>query len=345
MYVINGKFLGQKKTGVQRFAYEIINQLDNLSNYHEFTLLVPKSVNSIPELKNIKIIKYGSLKGILWEQLCFPFYLITRHATGLNLGNVAPLIKPDIVCMHDMNFKANPDFFSWEFVLWYNIQMLNFKYRAKKILTVSQFSKNEIIKYYKIKSERIHVIYNGWEHIKSIESDDNILNNNDFIRIDDYYFTLSSLAPNKNIQWILKNAKYNPNEQYLIAGGLDLNVYGKETKFQVPDNVHFLGYISDSEVVSLISHCKAFLFPTLYEGFGIPPLEALALGSNIIVSNTECMREIYSNVAYFIDPYEPNVLLSELLQSKEINKSQIRNVLYKYSWIESGLRLKNILYI
>lgn len=342
-YVINGKFLTQKQTGVQRYAYEIINELDKIVEPNKIEILTPKSVNNMPNYKNIKVILYGKLNGNLWEQISYPFYLITRRRIGINLGNVAPLIKPDYVCMHDMNFRANPNFFDKKFVRWYRIQMLNIKYRAKHIFTVSEFSKSEMIKYYKINPKRITVIYNGWQHMQRIKSDINIFNKFPELKKNQYIFTLSSLAPNKNINWIINNAKVNPNLKYAIAGGLDLKVYGKKQEFEIPDNLIFLGYVTDSEAKALLENAKVFIFPTLYEGFGIPPLESLSLNTKIIVSDIPCMHEIYGKSAIYIDPFNYQININEILSTLSTKDANFSKILEKYNWSKSAINLNNIM--
>ena len=95
------------------------------------------------------------------------------------------------------------------------------------------------------------------------------------------------------------------------------------------------------QVLQWNKHCKAFLFPTFYEGFGIPPLEAMSVGAKIVVSDTSCMREIYENAAYYIDPYNPNINLDQLLDLEVIPALEILN---KFSWKESAYKLYEILY-
>ena len=97
----------------------------------------------------------------------------------------------------------------------------------------------------------------------------------------------------------------------MIAGTIDEWQNNEEIKL---DNIVQLGYITDGEIKSIMSNCKAFIFPSFYEGFGIPPMEALACGAKIIISNSSCLPEIYGESAYYISPYDYDVDLDELLK-------------------------------
>ena len=101
-----------------------------------------------------------------------------------------------------------------------------------------------------------------------------------------------------------------------------------------------MGYVSDEEAKSLMQNCKAFLFPTFYEGFGIPPLEALSTGAKVVVSDSACMREIFDDCVYYVDPFNPCIDLNELLLNEVSPPDRLLN---KYSWKESAVKLYNII--
>ncbi|MGL5312044.1 MAG: glycosyltransferase, partial [Peptostreptococcaceae bacterium] len=176
MIVINGRFLTQNITGVQRFAHEIIRELDNIVKPGEYKILAPKNIiYKDLDYKNIKIEICGNLKGHLWEQIELPYYVKKNKAELINLCNTAPILNPNIVAIHDIQTKVHPEFFSKKFALWYNLMnKFNIK-NSKKIITVSNFSKSEIVKYYGVSEDKITVIYNGWEHMDRIQKDDTIL--------------------------------------------------------------------------------------------------------------------------------------------------------------------------
>jgi glycosyltransferase involved in cell wall biosynthesis len=288
----------------------------------------------MPELQNIKIVKYGNIKrGIIWEQVNFAFYCISQKAIPVNLCNVTPLLKPcGISAILDVSYKANPQFFDnfYGFLskTWHKINYWLICKFSKKVLTISEFSKSEILKYYKINTENISVISCAWQHIAS----DNRQNTSN-----SYFFAMSSVAKNKNFKWILEVAKRNSNLKFKIAGSFYPKKPSEDLNFSKLPNVEFLGYVSDEQAKILMQNAKAFLFPSFYEGFGLPPLEALALGAPLIISNIPVHREVYGNSAHYIDPYSYDVDLEKILQEPVASANY---VLDRFSWEKSAKMLK-----
>lgn len=333
-------FLVQKMTGTQRYSFELAKELDKMIGKDELEILVPNYTQNIPEYKNLKIVKYGNKSGILWQQFDLAWYLIENKKQGIFFNNVSPLIYPKgIITIHDVCYKANPHFYSSLrdklSMMWHRLNYFVASHSKMLILTVSEFSKSEIIKYYKIDSERIKVIRNGWQHIKNTIVDEKTFEKFHYLKKGEYYFSMSSLGANKNFKWILYCANNNPNSVFAIAGGGKLKGAAEAADFVNLPNVHFLGYVSDEEAKVLMANSKAFLFPTLYEGFGIPPLEAVACGCNrIIISDTPCMHEIYGDNATYIDPHN----FDEMdLECDTINCSN--ELLDMYSWEKSAAEL------
>lgn len=307
--IINGRFLLHRVTGVERYARELCAELDKMIAPGELVMAVPPEVNDIPDYKNIKVVKVGRLYNRLWEHISFPMYVLKQKAISLNLCNVAPLPSPGMVAIHDVKIKATPQYFGKKFVAWYNLLFSNEAKRAKKIITVSEFSKREIIKYYNVEPDRIIVIPDAWQHYERIAYDDNALEKYGFTE-NSYYFSMCSLEPNKNFKWIAEVAKRNPNQNFAIAGSINETVFAEGLGFECPENMKLLGYVSDEEAKTLMRDCKAFLFPTFYEGFGIPPLEAISAGAkHVIVSDTEVMHEIFGGSVIYVNPndYEVNL--------------------------------------
>ena len=335
-FVINGKFLTRRTTGVDRFAREILLELDKIVPQDIFEVLIPDGTNNVPGYKNIKCVQYGNFKGIAWEQFQLPYYAHKKKAMTINLCNVAPLIKPDIVCICDMQVRANPSFYSKKFVAWYRLVFAVITRRARKIITISYFSKSEIEKYYPHTKGKISVVYCAWQHMLRIKSDNTIFARYPMLKDKQYYFAMSSMAKNKNFKWIVETAKLNPDSIFAVAGDINIKVFGK-VKIDDGPNVIKLGYVTDEEAKALMEHCKAFLFPTFYEGFGIPPLEALSCNVPILVSDNLCMHEIYGDSATYINPlliYR----LSNVLSTKQQNE-----VLYSYQWRKSAIELLQLL--
>lgn len=338
--IVNGKFLTQRITGVQRYAREIVQELDNLVTSGFMEIAIPDIEVDVPIYKNIKVVKIGKTKNtVLWEQLSFPLYVKKEKGISLNLCNSSPLISPGIVCIHDVKIKAHPEFFSKKFLLWYNLLFYNAAKRAIKLLTVSNFSKKEIIKYYNVPADKILITPDSWQHFDRIRFNENTLEKYGLTK-DSFYFAMSSFEPNKNFKWIADVATKNTDETFVIAGSINKRVFKEGLGFDCPSNMKLLGYVSDEEAKTLMRDCKAFLFPSIYEGFGMPPLEALSAGcKQIIVSDIEVMHEIFETNATFIDPIKFDILLDTVKN----NQFEANKILSKYGWITSSKKLLHVL--
>ena len=336
---MNGRFLIHKITGVERYAREILTELDRQIQYGEIEMAVPPETKEIPSYKNIKVVKVGRFHNRLWEHISFPLYVWKKKAISLNLCNVAPLFSPGIVCIHDVKIKARPQDFRKKFLIWYNILLSNACKRAKNIITVSEFSKREICKYDNVHPKRITVIHNAWQHYERMGDDEGALKKYG-VEKDSYYFSMCSLEPNKNFKWIAEVAKRNPKLVFAVSGSINKKVFANGLGFECPSNMKLLGYVSDEEAKTLMRDCKAFLFPTFYEGFGIPPLEAISAGAKrVVVSDTEVMHEIFGESVFYIDPCRYNIDLNHIQLGKR------ENILEKYDWKKSALLLKILLNI
>ena len=337
--VINGRFLTQQITGVQRVAHELVRELEALIKKEniEVVILAPKNIIFENLYKNIKIKQVGYLKGHLWEQLELPFYTFKEKGVLLNLCNTAPIINTGIVDIHDISFRVNSQFFSKQFSWYYRVLILILVRTSKKIITVSEFSKQEIIKYYKVPKEKIEVIYNSWEHILRIKEDITILKRFNLEK-KNFYLAVSSVAPNKNFKYIIELAKLYPEKNFVIVGKKNIKVFG-EFGIENLKNLVWCGYVSDEELKALYMTCKGFIYPSFYEGFGLPPLEVMGCGcKNIYVSKTSCLPEIFGDSVVYLNPDKVEKIFNKV--EKNIKIAKINS---KYSWKKSSDKLIEVI--
>jgi len=343
--VINGAFLCNNINGIERIAYEITKRLDEISKKDEIGIIISKNAKNIPFFKNLKVINYE--KDIVsipkWEQFILPGILQKIKAISFDFGNTCSLFYPGISFLHDLYYEMFPNdlrtkkekFESFYFRILYRI----IAYRAKKIITDSYFIKNQIVKAYHIKAERITVIYFGWDHFKHIKSDFSIFN--DYPALSKpFYFSLGSLSKRKNIKWIIEYAAKNPESLFFISGSILNTVKVDELSSSLPPNVILPGYLDDGKVKALMERCKAFIHPSYYEGFGLTPLEALSCGTQIIIAKAASLPEIYGNTAHYIDPFDTNVDLDEILKQPVDPPDEI---LKKYSYDTSARQVYGII--
>lgn len=347
---INGRFLTQKITGVQRHAREIVSAIDRLIDEeheltnHEFILLTPITANNDMKLKHIKVKDIGNCGGHLWEQIILPWH--TLDGFLINLCNCMPILKREqVVNICDAAVSAIPDAYTFMFKTWYKILFYCSRLSCKKIFTISGFSKMELNKYYGIKNEDMIVTYCGINHINNIKKDDTIIDRYNLGEAR-YVFAVSSINPSKNFQLVLKAAEKIPEVKFIIAGGMNSKVFSGNN-WNVSDNAQFIGYVTDEELMALYEHAACFVYPSLYEGFGIPPLEAMMCGCPVIVSDRASLPEVCGDMAIYCDAYDENGLADKIKAVVFDNKGIVpdkEQLLDKYDWDKTAkVLLDNVL--
>ena len=345
IWAVDGSFFAQRISGIQRYSIELLAALDRIVPPGLVEIVTPQGVDT-PAYTNIKVVPFGTHTGGVWQQLDYPKYLKRRGAKGLATCNVIPLFGfRGIAVVHDVCYRARRDFYTGNVrdrfsAAWHCLQYRRIAQKAERIVTVSEFSKSEITKYYGVPASKTYVVYNAWQQMDRIAPDEAIFTAHPELKPGDYYFSMANLLKNKNFPWVLRAAKAKPDAMFAIAGGGSLAAEAARLGLADLPNVVYLGYVSDGAAKALMAHCKAFLFPTLYEGFGIPPLEAAACGApQIIVSDTPCMREVYGPCAAYIDLQTNPGNVDDVTPAQ----APTADLLTRYSWDKSAEKLLKIL--
>ncbi len=338
---INGRFLSNPMTGINRFAYELCKASSRL---FEFTIIAPNG-RILPEydIRGLNIIEYGRLKSHLWEQISLPLFLSTKkNYILLNFSGLGPLLnKSKITTIHDVSFLHNPDWFSKGYYLFYKILTPLIIKTSRAILTVSEFSKSEILKYYDVTPAKIHVVYNAVTKALENSTSDN--------QKDKYILTVGSLDPRKNFKTLIRafSDERLKHLELRIVGGTN-RVFGElGYDMQNSPNIKFLGRISDEELRNQYRNAHLFILASLYEGFGIPPLEALGNGCPIALSDIPVFHEIFEDAAVYFNPTDVNDIIGAILKSYNNSMSPSvdtpNKVLKKFSWNRSAKKIQSIL--
>lgn len=330
-----------KLTGVQRYGVEVITRLDDLLFVNpeirmEYAYLRGAENRILPldKLKNIKPVEINSSGQRKANLYSLPNYIKDNKAVGICFSPELLRSKEHISCIHDIRPVQCREYDTKRFQILYRLKLGLIRKYASKIVTVSNYQNKVLREYLKIKNiNQVITIYNGWEHMDKITPDDSIFEKFPLLEKGCYFYALGSLAPHKNFKWIIEIAKRNSEKQFAIAGGKDLRAWRDNIETNKLKNVIFLGYVSDAENKALMQSCKAFLHPSKYEGFGIPPLEALSCGASVAVANATCLPEVYEDCVHYFDPDDYEIDLEKLL-NEPVASSQ--KILKKCSWEKSA---------
>jgi glycosyltransferase involved in cell wall biosynthesis len=315
----NARFLTMQTSGVQRYGIELVKALDRIldNKYHEnkdisIILLAPKNIHIELSLKNIPIYCVGVLKGHFWEQLELPFYC--RDGLLVSPCNTSPItVMNQILTIHDAAEVSIPMNFSFAFRTSYKILHAILGKQAQQIITVSHFSKTELVNHYNISSDKITVTYEGSNHIDYLEIDNSILHKNNLLK-KKFILAVSTLNPNKNFASIIESFSYLGDfDCNLVIAGRKAKIFNQSENF-ISQKAKYVGFITDAELKALYKHADGFVFPSFYEGFGLPPLEAMACGCPVIVSQSAALPEICGDAALYCNPKDPKDIASKIRQ-------------------------------
>ena len=315
---INGRFLTQKTSGVQRFAREIVCALDRrLSDGGkgvDMHLLTPQGGDRLP-LSAIAQSSVGPLSGHVWEQTSL--FAAARAGALLNLCNSGPVLhRRSLTVIHDAMIFRTPENFSWKYRLVHQT-LGHLLARRSKIATVSSFSKGELQEV--IGARDVAIIANSCDHMATIPADDSVLTRHG-LDAQAYLLFVGSPTPNKNIARAIEaiDSMGETAPYFVVVGAAASSVFQAPTAGEgaparpQADRVIFTGRLSDGEIVSLYRHAGALLFPSLYEGFGIPPLEAMVLGCPVLSSDIVPTREVCGDAALYFDPLQPQAMVQAI---------------------------------
>lgn len=348
-WTINGRFLSQPTTGVQRYAREIVRSLDALITEQapltrglEVRLHCPRDSSDIP-LNSIERFEIGSTGGHLWEQTQLAASL---HGGGLlSLCNTGPLLsRKHIVCIHDANVWNAPQSYSLGFRATYKALLPCLGKTATNISTVSNFSLGELVRRAIVPARKAFVAPNGHEHVLQWKPEHSASTRLAASR--ETIVMIGSDAPHKNVGLILGMADRlgKAGLRIAVVGMSGSHIFKTGSARSEAGNIHWLGRISDDELAALLMDSLCLAFPSLTEGFGLPVVEAMALGCPVVVSERASLPEVCENAALYAAADNPHAWFdrfiglrnSRALRLQLTGKGKARAS--AYSWRASALR-------
>lgn len=308
--IINGRFMAARPTGVQRVAYELVRQLG--IHREELTqlfgapprILAPRGVDYAVNPSSLLLDCDSRLKGHAWEQFELPYR--AKGALLLSLCNLSPVFASlagvdSVTMFHDAQVFTSPASYSLAFRLAYQRIQPMIGARARRILTVSHFSASQLAQFGMAPADRIRVIHNGIDHSGGAMKDSSILTRLG-LTAGGYVLALASAQAHKNIGVLLR----------AFAGEgcppLKLVLFGAGDRADFPeagDQVLFAGRVDDGELAALMASALCFAMPSTTEGFGLPPLEAMAQGCPAVIAPCGALPEVCGDAALQAAPDDP----------------------------------------
>lgn len=345
--IVNAIFLSQELTGVQRFSMEISLCLKKVYGKH-ILFLSPVNILHKELAETLEVKTVGRSSGVIWEQVELPLYLLRHfpHSLLINLGSGAPVLyQCKISTIHDITFLRFPHTFKKKLYLLHKYLVPLIVKTSKKIFTVSEFSKREIIQTYKCTPDKVAVVYNAVNDSFKFQCNESKEN---------FFLAVSSIKENKNFVSILYaykkvHAKF-PDFKLVIVGDLHSSAFNKiSLQYLLEEGVECIGRISDEELQKWYNKAFCFLFPSYYEGFGIPVIEAQSCGCPVIAANTSSLPEICGDSVLYCNPYSVDDIAAQMeciIQQKdlynELVKRGFENVA-RFSWDNSVKKIREVL--
>ncbi len=312
--------------GIGRFSTEILARLNN-------TVVISDGPKPL------------SLKNIFWLGPKIKFYPNSRiyFSPGFNPVLFSPI--PFTITIHDLIHLRVNENFSFFKKIFYELFIKPTAKRAYKIFTVSDFSKRTILEWLKIPEEKVVVVYNGISDIFTAEGPR-------YSPGFSYLLNVANNKPHKNIERLLiafANAKINHEIKLILTAKKTSEFDAIIKKYALSDRIVFLNNLSETELAGLYRGALALTFPSLYEGFGLPILEAMASGVPVLTSNTTSMPEVAGDAAILVDPYDTDAIARGV--EKIVNNLPLRDELHRnglerakfFTWEKTASKIEEIL--
>jgi glycosyltransferase involved in cell wall biosynthesis len=355
--------LGSKMEGFGNYSYELVQRITRNQPDQSFVLFFDRKVDSKFEFtSNVKTV---ALFPPTRHPFIYFFWFEWSLKRALRKYKIDLLWTPDGFCclssnvpqiatIHDLNFEHYPEDLPWFANKYFRAFFPKFAAKAKRILTVSNFSKKDIIEKYDISSKKISVIYNGISDEYRILAPDEITETRrHFSNGKPYFIFVGSLHPRKNVKRLVEAfsefSKTNSDIDLVIVG----NAMWKQEVFSLTNDtkkrVHFLGHLTTSELSRVTGAAFALSYVPYFEGFGIPLVEAMRCGIPIVSANTSCLPEIAGDAAIYCDPFSVEDITAQLqLLSKDskLHQQLAENALNRsvlFSWDKAAEEVWGVL--
>ncbi len=343
MYVVNARLLFQPG-GLGRYSREISKRL----NTRDMKLVAP----SRPE--------YGSLRGQLWEQLKLPRH-VGRYDVLWSPANLGPVrVHNQVVTIHDMAVLDHPEWFSQGVRMVFRSVVPWLVRSVAYVITDSAFSKDRLLAHFGIDPNKVIVIYPGASRLGGVNRSDAVTSSPIGARHSKsarcrapYAIAYGLCDPRKNLGTLIEAWRYVvrdvPDLELAIVGAPSSRTFSRNASTRGAPRIRYTGYLEDSALADLYAGASLFIYPSLYEGFGLPPLEAMLYGVPSVVSDIPVLREVYGDSVSYVDPYDPTDVARGVIETvvcgsarEQLIKTFERTV-RNYSWDRTSAAVRAVL--
>lgn len=337
----------RNRVGIGRYAYEILQHISKISSEHSFQIYLPSSpLPDMPKTSEMWKYKVTGPKS-LWTFVGLPLALSLEQPDVIfspthYVPRWVKILR--VMAIMDVSYLEYPQMFRprdlHQLVNWtaYSTRV------AARILTISEFSKRAIIKAYKVPEKRVIVTYPGLTMPKA-KSETN--------KFGDYILSVGTLQPRKNFVRLIEAfsqiaSKYRKLTLVIVGkrGWMYEEILASPKKYGVEDRVKFLDFVSDEELPALYRAAKVFALPSLYEGFGLPVLEAMSYGCPVVVSNVSSLPEIAGKAGIYIDPENVESIAGGLVEALEERGKRVaaaKEQVKKFTWEKAAKQTLEVL--
>lgn len=369
---IDIRILGKQRTGDETVFFELTREVLRQDQEHEYLLLTNKTNSQAltelhqrlgldPHDPKRKIVTLPASNRFWWNLFVLPHFLRKEKITLLHTQYILPFWVPAhtrvINHIHDVSFCALPEYIGKKDLFFLQLLIPRSLRMSTYIVVPSQFTKDEVIKYYQVSSDKIQVVPNALssrflENLNTTLSDDALRHK--YSLPASFILYVGTLQPRKNIPFLIRafsEYRKQVSEAHLVLVGsrqghhYDHDIDRAIEATQEEGRVVFPGYIDEEDLPRIFGLAEVFVFPSLYEGFGIPLLEAMSQGVPVLASDTAVLHEVGGDAVEYFDPKSVDALVQKLYSLKDSvaqkeslvlkGKSQIE----RFSWQESGARL------
>ncbi|MCD6094334.1 glycosyltransferase family 4 protein, partial [bacterium] len=365
---IDASFLKREITGVGRYLRNILNHLVSIDKENQYFLFCPGKIASDYQKMGYKIINTGESR-FCSSKLYFPFWIFFTLPFALRKNKVDIFWQPHhflppfglfkktkyLITVHDLIPKIDKDYRDFTYRLYLNLLLPQSIKKSVKIITISENSKKDIMRFYNLPKEKIEVIYEAADKRFKPRGKDQI---NLLTKIreryhlpEEFILYISKIEKRKNIEGIIRIAdilKRKNKIKFILFGKLGFRGRQLLREIKKRDNMSYKGFLDEKDIPYIYNLSKIFLFPSFYEGFGLPVLEAMQSGVPVLASNTSSLKEVVGDGGIMHNPTDYEAFAKDIIRLLKDNRfyEKIRergiSQAKKFSWERSAKKLVKI---